>query len=73
MNVRIPYHALFTNLFTASLKLRLDQANRLGAIPHKELGYRQNQFQRNKRYIYADKINWVGNLLFRGVADICPL
>ena len=70
---RVTDNAVFAHLFAASLKLGLDQADTHSVRSGDGLRHREDMMQRDKRDIYAEKLDWLCQLVNGHVADVCAL
>ena len=73
MHLRIAHHALLSDLLSACLKLRLDQAHHLSALFH-EIPHRQKYLgQRDEGDVDGDKLHGLSDILGRHIADVRAL
>ena len=71
MGCRVAYDPVLPYLFSACFKLRFNKANHHRVICQKLGKHGNYQSKRDKRNIYAYKINNIGNLLLCNIPDIC--
>ena len=73
MGGRVADDTVFTHLLAASLELRLDEADAHCVGRRDGLRHREDMMQRDKRHIYAKKLNRLCQHVQRDIADVGAL